>query len=73
MKELTINELELRKWALEISLNHCNKLFPQHYYKTPSEIVSNARKIADLVCYNWDNEFIDNCERDGSPTLRSNP
>jgi hypothetical protein len=66
-------ELELRKWALEFSVKHGNDLFPQYMPKRPSEIISNAKKIINLLQYNWDNEFNDSCDQDNSPILRSNP
>lgn len=56
MKETTKEELELRKWALELSLNHGDKLFPtadDNWITQPSTIINNAQKIIDLVTKTW--------------------
>jgi hypothetical protein len=60
MDNLINNELELRKWALEISLKHGNALFPQKHVKSPSEILSNAHRIITLITSGWD-EPIQDC------------
>jgi hypothetical protein len=42
-------ELETCKWALEMSLEYGQKLFPQKRIKKPSEIINNAKRIVELV------------------------
>jgi hypothetical protein len=56
--QATPSELELRKWALEMSLEHANKLFPQRDIKRPSEYMSNAHRIIKLVTEEWDNQSV---------------
>jgi hypothetical protein len=56
LENLDRDELELRKWALEMSLKHGNKLFPvvNRMYEKPNEIMYNAHKIIKLVTIGWD-------------------
>ena len=56
MKEYPI---ELKLQALEISLKHADKLFPQFNAKTPSEYFSNAGRILDIATNHWDNPTAD--------------
>jgi hypothetical protein len=61
MDNLINNELELRKWALEISLKHGNALFPigDYEWKKPSMIMEDARRIIELVTKKWNETIID--------------
>jgi len=55
-------QLELRKWALEISLEYGDRLFPtadSDWITRPSIVINNAHKIIELVTEKWDEEFID--------------
>jgi len=55
-------QLELRKWALEMSLKYGDKLFPtadNNWITQPSTIIDNAHKIMELVTEKWDDKFID--------------
>ncbi|MCL2247237.1 MAG: hypothetical protein FWC10_09050 [Lentimicrobiaceae bacterium] len=56
MTNLTNKELELRKWALEMSLEYGNALFPvvNRLIIPPKEIVYNAYKIMKLITDDWE-------------------
>ena len=60
MTNLTNKELELRKWALEMSLKHGHNLFSYGMsYRPPSQIMSDAHKIMELVTIDWSNPIDD--------------
>jgi hypothetical protein len=71
--KLTQKELQLRQWALEVSLKYGQILFPQRYAKRPSEIVSNAHRIISLVTEGWNNPIIDPPSIDSSECPRNFP
>jgi len=58
MKKPSQKELELRKWALEMSFEHGKKLFHKEAYTnfTPNQYVKNAKSIIDLVKNDWEND-----------------
>jgi len=60
MNKISKQELELRKWALEMSLEYGQYFFPQHRIKNANEIVSNAKRIVELITINWIKP-IENC------------
>ena len=65
MNNLTETEqLNLRQWALEMSLLHGYKLFPTSgdswaSVPEPNTIVDNAYKLYDFVKERWGEKFID--------------
>jgi len=67
-------QLKLRKWALEMSLEHAQSLFPQQHRKTPTEYLSNAHKIITLVTSGWDEPIEDNLDLEyDTPIPERNP
>jgi len=73
MNKLSNDELELRKWALEMSIKYGHVFFPQKQDKTSSEIVSNAHRIIELVTSGWDKPIEEYRGKNGFPTLERNP
>jgi len=65
--------IELKLQALEISLKHADKLFPQYHSKLPSEYLSNASRILDLVTNYWDKSTDEYFSGQTGKSLRNNP
>jgi len=67
------NQTELRLRALELSLEHGYKLFPQQNHKSPSEILSNAKRIVKILTTDWEKPIDDCLDKHRFPTFKSNP
>ena len=74
MKRISKKELELRKWALELSLNHWYNFFAYDgtYQRVPKDIINGAKAIINLITDDWNKPTSDFLDKDNLLILEKN-